>query len=276
MFRSIVVLLEDNVINSNFLNVVTSIAKSSDGNISGVYVLPLSKTMLNMPRTMLNVPNVVDVEYFRDKAQKVHDKFESSIKAAGLRGNWFYSECKDVVTEVVRQALYADLIMLGRGDDNNRTIDNVILTASCPTLLVPPSNISSGNFNRILIAWKNTRESARALHDSLPLLHKADDIKIVTFGDNNHEKQLLTTYLTTHGINARIDQQPLDSIPAEYGLPTDLDHSIGNRLITLSKEENSDLIVMGGFGHSRLGDAVLSGVTLQISRNAEIPVLMSH
>ncbi len=276
MFRNIVVLLEDNVINSNFLNVVTNVAKTSDGNISGVYVLPLSQTMINMPRTTLNITNVVDVEYFRDKAQKVHDKFESSIKAAGLKGEWFYSESRDVVTEVVRQGLYADLIMLSQADGNYKTTDKVILTASCPTLLVPPSNISSGNFNRILIAWKNTRESARALHDSLPLLHNADDIKIVTFGDDNQEKQSLTTYLTTHGINAKIDQQPLDSLPAEYGLPTDIDHSIGNRLITLSKEENSDLIVMGGFGHSRLGDAILSGVTLQISRNAEIPVLMSH
>ncbi len=276
MFRNIVVLLEDNVINSNFLNVVTNVAKTSDGNISGVYVLPLSQTMINMSRTTLNITNVVDVEYFRDKAQKVHDKFESSIKAAGLKGEWFYSESRDVVTEVVRQGLYADLIMLSQADGNYKTTDKVILTASCPTLLVPPSNISSGNFNRILIAWKNTRESARALHDSLPLLHNADDIKIVTFGDDNQEKQSLTTYLTTHGINAKIDQQPLDSLPAEYGLPTDIDHSIGNRLITLSKEENSDLIVMGGFGHSRLGDAILSGVTLQISRNAEIPVLMSH
>lgn len=276
MFRNIVVLLEDNVINSNFLNVATNIAKTSDGNVSGVYVLPLSRTMLNMPRTELNELNVIDVKYFRDKAQKVHDKFESSIKAAGLKGNWFYSECTDVVTEVVRQALYADLIMLSQADDNYKTIDYVILTASCPTLLVPPSNNSSGNFKRILIAWKNTRESARALHDSLPLLHKADDIKIVTFGDNKHEKQSLTTYLTTHGINARIDQLPVDSIPAEYGLPMDIDESIGKKIIALSKEEESDLIVMGGFGHSRLGDAVLSGVTLQISRNAEIPVLMSH
>ncbi len=276
MFRNIVVLLEDNVINSNFLNVVTNVAKTSDGNISGVYVLPLSQTMINMPRTTLNITNVVDVEYFRDNAQKVHDKFESSIKAAGLKGEWFYSESRDVVTEVVRQGLYADLIMLSQADGNYKITDNVILTASCPTLLVPPSNISSGNFNRILIAWKKTRESARALHDSLPLLHKADDIKIVTFGDDNQEKQSLTKYLTTHGINAKIDQQPLDSLPADYGLPTDIDHSIGNRLITLSKEEKSDLIVMGGFGHSRLGDAVLSGVTLQISRNAEIPVMMSH
>ena len=222
MFRNIVVLLEDKVINSNFLNVATNIAQTNDGNVSGVYVLPLSRTMLNMP-------DVVNVESFRDKAQKVHDKFESSIKVAGLKGDWFYSECRNVATEVLRQGLYADLIMLSRTDDNFKTIDNVILTASCPTLLVPPSNISSGTFKRILIAWKNTRESARALQGSLPLLHKADDINIVTFSDNSHEKQSLTKYLTTHDINARINQQPLDSVHAEHDLPMDIDKSIGNK-----------------------------------------------
>lgn len=269
MFRNIAVLLEDKVLNSNFLNVATNIAKSSDSNISGVYVLPLSRTMLNMP-------DIVDVQSFRDNAEKVHDKFESSLKVAGLKGNWFYSECRDVVTEVSRQGLYADLVMLSRTDDNYKTIDNIILTASCPTLLVPSLNSSSGKFKRILIAWKNTRESARALHDSLPILHKANDIKIITFSDNKHEKQSLTNYLTTHGIKSKIDQYSLDSFRAKSDLPMDIDKLIGKKIIALSKEEESDLIIMGGFGHSRLGDAVLSGVTLEISRNAEIPVLMSH
>ena len=269
MFRNIVILLEDRIINSNFLNVAANIAKTSDGNISGVYVLPLSRTMLNMPE-------IVDVESFRNNAKKMHDKFESSLKAAGLKGNWNYSECRDEVTEVARQGLYADLILLSRTGDNYKIIDNLILTASCPTLLVPSTNNSNGNFKRILIAWKNTRESARALHDSLPLLHKAKEVRVITFSDNIHEKQSLTSYLTTHGIDAKIDQNSLDSFHAKSDLPTDIDKLIAEKIISLSKENESDLIVMGGFGHSRLGDAVLSGVTLDISRNSEIPILMSH
>ena len=269
MFRNIVVLLEDDVISPNFLNIAANIAKTSAGNISGVYVLPLSRTMLNMPE-------IVDVESFRGNAKKVRDKFESLLKVAGLKGDWFYSECRDTVTEVARQGLYADLIMLSRTGNNYKVIDNLILTASCPTLLVPPSNNSSGNFKRILVAWKNTKESARALHDSLPLLHKANDIRVISFSDNIHEKQSLTSYLTTHDINAKIDQLSLDSIRVKSDLPTDIDKLIANKIIALSIDDERDLIVMGGFGHSRLGDAVLSGVTLDISRNAETPILMSH
>ena len=269
MFRNITVLLEDKIIGTNFLNIATNIAKTSKGNLSGVYVLPLSRTMLSMP-------GIVDVESFRGKAEEVRKKFESSIKISGLKGNWNYSECRDVATEVARQGLYADLIMLSLAEGNYKAIDNILLIASCPTLLVPPSSTSSGNFKRILIAWKNTRESARALHDSLPLLHEAEEVKIITFSDNKQEKQLLNSYLTTHGIKARIDQKSIDSAVTEYGLPMEIDKVIGDKIIALSKQEESDLIVMGCFGHSRLGDAVLSGVTLEISRNAEIPILMSH
>ena len=269
MFRNIVVLLDDEVINSNFLNLATNIAKTSEGSISGVYVSPLTRTMLSMP-------DVVNVESFREIAQTVHDKFESSLKLAGVKGVWFYAECKDAVTEVVGHGLYADLIMISCADCNYKTIDKVLLAASSPILLVPPFNNFSGNFKRILVAWKNTRESARALHDSLPLLHKADDIRIVAFGENDHEKQSLTRFLTMHGIKAVIEQHPINKKIQEYGQPMEIDKSIGNKIVLLSKEEDSDLIVMGAFGHSRLGDAVLSGVTLEISRNTKIPVIMSH
>ena len=269
MFRNIVVLLDDEVINSNFLNLATNIAKTSEGSISGVYVSPLTRTMLSMPEA-------VDVESFREKAQTVHDKLQSTLKLAGLKGVWFYAECRDVVAEVLRHGLYADLIMISCADGNYKTMDKVLLAASSPTMLIPFSNNSNGSFKRILVAWKNTRESARAFHDSLPLLHKATDIRIVTFGENDYEKQSLTRYLKMHGINAVIDQHPIDKKIQEYGQPMEIDKSIGNKLLLLSKEYDSELIVMGAFGHSRLGDAVLSGVTLEISRNTKIPVMMSH
>lgn len=79
MFRNIVVLLDDEVINSNFINFATNIAKTSEGSISGVYVSPLTRTMLSMPE-------VVNVESFREKAQTVYDKFECTLKLAGLKG----------------------------------------------------------------------------------------------------------------------------------------------------------------------------------------------
>ena len=269
MFRNIAVLLEDKSIGSNFITVATNIAKVSGSNITGVYVLPLNRTMLNMPE-------VVDVKSFRNKAQEVRQKFESSVTASGLIANWNYSECRDIATEVARQGLYSDLIILGLGASELKTIDNVLLTASCPALLIPLVSNSSGNFKRILVAWKNTRESARALHDSLPLLHQAEEVKVITFSDNKQEKELLSSYLTTHSIKATIDQKPIDSDVTEYGQPMEIDKVIGDKIITLSKQEKFDLLVMGCFGHSRLGDAVLSGVTNQISRNTQIPVLMSH
>lgn len=270
MYRNIVVLLDDRVISSNVLNVATNIAKESDGYLKGVYVLPLTSSMISMP-------DVVDIESFRAKANEVHEVFDSVIKAADVKGDWNYTEGGDVVTEVTRQGLYADLIVLSRNEHNNATADKIILTASCPTLQLPSSSASNGIFDRILVAWKSTREAAGALHDTLPLLHKANSITIVSFEEpNNLEKQSLKLYLNTHGIDAKIDQQPINNPPGGHGLLIDIDTSIGDKVLTRSKEEKSDLIVMGAYGHSRLSEIIFSGVTHHVSRNVDIPVLMSH
>ena len=270
MYRNIVVLLEDREAHSSVLDVAINMAKSSDGHITGVYVVPLTSTMFSMP-------DVVDVGALRTKAHKVHEEFDSALNAAGVKGDWCYTEGGDPVTEVARQSLYADLIILSRDESNHSTVDKVLLAASCPTLELPPSYQSNGSFDRILVAWKGTREAARAMHDALPVLHQANDITFVTFGEpNDQEKQSLTSYLSVHGINAEIEQQSLENLLAEPGLQSDIEHSIGRRLLALSKEENRDLLVMGAYGHSRLSEAILSGVTHQVSRKAEIPVLMSH
>jgi len=262
MYRSLVVLLEDDVSDSSVLDEATSLAKASNGYISGVYVIPLTPTMISMP-------DIVNVESFRNRAQQVREKFESAIKAAGVQGNWHYTEGGDIVAEVAQRSLYADLLVLRRSKENHTTIDKILLTSSCPTLLLPPSKMPSTNIDRVLVAWKGTREAARTLHDTLPLLHNAQEIILAVFGEiDDQDKQSLTRYLATHGIDAKIEQHPLESSLSEK--------SIGQRLLALAKEKNAELIVMGAYGHSRLSEAILSGVTNLVSRHADVPVLMSH
>ena len=272
MYRNIVVLLGDRLAfsDSNVLDVAINIAKRSDGHILGAYVLPLTSTMFS-------ISDVVDMESLHNKAEVMHEKFESAIRAAGVNGDWCDMQGGDAVAEVARQGLYADLIIFSRVEIHQSTVDKVLLTASCPMLMLPPSNISDGSFDNVLVAWKGTREAARALHDALPILHKANDVTIVMFGEaNNDEKQSLISYLAVHGINAKIEKQSQENFPAEHGMLGDSDKSIGRRLLTLSKEEERDLIVMGAYGHSRLSETILSGVSHTVTRNAEIPVLMSH
>ncbi len=269
MFRNIVTALNDKSASSNFIKIAAKFAKSNSGKISGVYVLPLSKTMLSMP-------NVIDEKSFRENAKKIQEKFDNTTKAIGINGKWCYSESEEVVSAVIRESLYADLVLLGRSDCDYKTIDKVILAASCPVLLLPLSCIPKTEFKRILIAWKDTKESARALHDSLPLLHKADDVKVLIFDEKQEIKNSLVEYLSMHDIPASIEQHSLDNLAAEYRMSLDQDEIIGNRIIAFSCEENRDLIIMGGYGQSRLGDAALSGVTYQMSRMSQIPIMYSH
>ena len=78
MFRNIIVLLEDNMIGTNLLKIASNLVKTSNGNLSGVYVLSLS-------RTMINISGIVDVECLRHKVQQVRENFESSVKTSALK-----------------------------------------------------------------------------------------------------------------------------------------------------------------------------------------------
>ena len=272
MYRNIIALLGDRLAfsDSNVLDVAINIAKRSDGHILGAYVLPFTSAMFS-------TSNVADVESLHNKTEVMHEKFESKIRAADVNGDWCNTQRGDAVAEVARQSLYADLIIFSRVEIHQSTVDKVLLTACCPMLMLPPSNISDGSFDNVLVAWKGTREAARALHDALPILHKANDVLIVIFGEsNNDEKQSMISYLAVHGINARVEEQSQESFLAEHGMQGDSDKSIGHRLLTLSKDEERDLIVMGAYGHTRLSESVLSGVTHTVTRSAEMPVLMSH
>ena len=269
MYRNIVLLLEDRETRSNALSVAINMAKTSDGHITGVYVLQMTPTMFSMP-------DVIDVDALRRKAHKVHEEFDSILKSEGVQGDWHYTEGGDVVAELARQGLYADLIIVSR-DHHHTIVDKILITASCPILEIPPSIDSNGSFDRVLVAWKGTREAARALHDALPVLHQASDVAIVMIGESDDEEiKSLTSYLAVHGINAKIEQLPQESLATELDQMDDIEKSISHKLLALSKEENRDLLVMGAFGHSRLSEAILGGVTHVVTRNSEIPVLMSH
>ena len=270
MYRSIVALLEDKADHASLIRTATNLAQVGDGHISAVYVVPLTSTMFSMP-------DVVNVESFRNRANEVHEHFESALKAANVKGSWHYTEGGDVVAEVAQQSLYADIVLLRRNKHNHKVVDKVLLTAGCPALLLPPAELPSTSFDRILVAWKGTREAARALHDTLPLLHQANDIVIAALGElSDHEKQSLASYLAAHGIDAKIEQHTVEDPYTEPSLLRDIEKSIGRRLLALAKKENRDLIIMGAYGHSRFSEAILSGVTNLVSQMADIPVLMSH
>jgi nucleotide-binding universal stress UspA family protein len=145
----------------------------------------------------------------------------------------------------------------------------MILRAGRPVLFVPDA-IDLLQGRRIVVCWKNTREARRAVADALPFLREADHVTIASVSEVGTEEQIrseiedVTTYLLSHKV----------AVSARAYLHTE--QSIAAELLRFSEEQKADLIVAGGYGHSRFGEWVFGGVTNGLLADSAVPCLFSH
>lgn len=183
-----------------------------------------------------------------------------------------------ISAEVARQGRYADLVLIGRsggdGDGHGylveKALDGALFDSGRPVALIPPG-WSNGFGRRITIAWDGSREASRAVAAAMPLIESADEIRIALaaprVGDNEHGEEPgadLGTALARHSANVSVDRLPALGRKASEAL---LEHAL---------DCDSDLLVLGGYGHSRLTETVFGGVTHDMIRHATLPLLMAH
>ena len=175
-------------------------------------------------------------------------------------------------TPLVELARLHDLTILPvpESDEFGRSCVQATLFASGrPVVLLPSQRRRLKALDRVVVAWDTGREASRALADALPLLERARDVRIVTV---TGEKRVnitpgradLEKYLSGHGLHYSLHQVALEGA------------HIGRFLMDYAVGVDADLLVMGGYGHSRLREFVLGGATREILRDPLLPVLMSH
>jgi nucleotide-binding universal stress UspA family protein len=180
----------------------------------------------------------------------------------------------DANSLVPREARAADLLIIGRKQDARDLYYSLdpgitILRAGRPVLLVP-DGIDSLAGRRIVVAWKDAREARRAVRDALPFLKEAKEVMIVTVCEHGTETQAkkriddVENYLLRHKVIVR----------AKAFLHTK--QSIATELLRFAEDERADLIVAGGYGHSRLGEWALGGVTRELLSESPFCCLFSH
>lgn len=201
------------------------------------------------------------------------NELQSQMEKGGLdlrctQIGYFPAELTDKVSDTAR---YHDLTVLGVGDHEialRGTAEAVIFEAGRPVLLVP-EDLGVENYRRVAIAWDGSRVAARAVADAWPFLKKAVAISILCVTD---EKPLpigdvgtrLDGYLERHDIKSSVENVATSGRPIAETLQA---HALGL---------GAGLLVMGGFGHSRMRDFVLGGATSGILRDLRMPVLISH
>ena len=214
-------------------------------------------------------PMLAEVDTQRlEAARKLH---AATVNPAQVR--WLECLGRPVV-DMAQQALYADLLVLGqRADDETRDIDvpadfvpSVLIDSGRAAIVVPHIARAPLKLERMLVAWKPTRESARAVTAALPLLQQAASVTVVSFdeGDEPAAEAGILGYLRQHGVQAAFKRE----VAAEI--------DVGDQLLSLAADEQSNLLVMGCYGHGRAREWVLGGVSRTVIASMTIPVLMCH
>ena len=177
---------------------------------------------------------------------------------------------------VAQRARFADLVVLprpygaGRGPAEEAILEAALFDGQAPVLVLPDGLADPPKAERILIAWNQAPEALVAVRRALPLLKQARQVEITIIDPPAHGVErsdpggMLSQFLSRHGVRA-------DVTVLARTLP-----SIVDVLNRHALDMQSDLVVMGAYGHSRFREAILGGATRDMLEESKVPVFMAH
>jgi nucleotide-binding universal stress UspA family protein len=199
--------------------------------------------------------------------------FQEAIRREGIMGEWRQVE-GSAAELVALHGRYADLLVLGQDDlesDHAGLLEAVLFDSGRPVLAIPFAGTFPQIGRRVLVGWNASREASRAVHDALPLLAKAESACVFLanpkrgLGAHGEEPGAdIARHLARHGLKVEVAKAVADDV-ADSAL-----------LLNHASDMGADLLVMGAYGHSRLREFILGGVTRSLLREMTVPVLLSH
>ena len=257
------------------VRLAADLARRFDATLIGVSAWAPSPAFRGDITLIEPVPEIADLQTMEEVLTGRGDTFRALAGNVAKAVEW--RSRLELPTEfVVREARAADLMIIGATRhpvlaDPYRCVDPgaVLLRAGRPVLLVPPE-ITALAGRHIAVAWKDTREARRAIVDALPFLQQAETVTVVEFCETEAEAvarprlEDVRRFLLRHQVRTVREQV----IPIEVSVTSSLWRLVQDRAI--------DLIVAGGYGHSRLGEWIFGGLTRDLLLQSPVSCLLSH
>ncbi len=267
-FKDILVHIDNRPTCATRLAVAINLARQHRARLAGLYVVPHPYF----------ASHHVDPHKLAEDART---RFEHAVTEAQIESEWLCIDSLQSGLELSHSinlhAHYRDLLIISQTDLNtpDRTIppdlpERAVLGSGRPVLIIPYAGEFTTLGRRVMLAWRGGPESSRAMHDSLPLLHQAELVKVITVqgpgGDESYKSHNadICHHLVYYGINATGERR----VGGEL--------SVGDMLLNRCADEGIDLLVMGAFAQTRRGQQTLGEVGRYLLEFMTVPVLMSH
>ena len=253
-----------------------SVAEAFDAHLLGIAVAyePV------IPGTIMGAipPEVIEGQRAESSksAQAAIARFEQAAKRSGIsfETRVISASLSGAADQIGRIARRFDLVIVGqppRSDSLPAEVvgEGVLFESGRPVIFVPFIQKGGMKLDRIMVCWDGSRAASRAVADAMPFLKKAKQVEIVIISDkpardNEVPGADLGQHLARHGL--KIDIKRI----------TSPDTDVPSTILSHAADSSTDMIVMGGYGHSRLREFILGGATRGLLESMTVPVLMSH
>jgi nucleotide-binding universal stress UspA family protein len=253
----------------------TSIAATFGAHVTGIAflyepVIP-DGTLGGVPVDLIELQRVENSMIARDAI----GRFEAGVKKAGVASETRQLDATfgGAATLFAQVARRFDISVVAQAQREQGATDELIIEGALfesgrPVIIVPYIQKSGLTLERVLACWDGGRTAARAIADAMPFLERAEAVDLVIVAEERKNDEItgvrMSEHLTRHGVAVSVKRIAKGDL------------AVQDVILSYAADSGADFMVMGGYGHSRLREFILGGVTRGILNSMTVPVLMSH
>lgn len=274
MYKDIVICINESESQDHTIHAAASFANQHNACLTALYVTTLDMPILPPFGPMYEENMKQAIERKDTKSEKAKESFLSIVNKLNCSATWYEVDTNE---NPLKAITYADLVVTSQvsydprmGHSNIGFINNLLLETGTPVVLIPDEWDQPILGSRIVVGWDESREVVRAVRDAMPLLQQAEHVDVVSVNypetEGISDVSQISSYLNQRNVINQFHLQTTDNI-------LDTPEAV---LIDFVDRVAANLIVIGGYGHTRLKEIILGGTTRYLIKNSPVPVFLSH